>query len=141
MILNTATTYVRANWSWIRLVLVGIAFLLLVIFLVSQMQSCYSNYEINKNKEAINAEVGNAVNINANIANLQEQDIQKNAEIKQQVKEHEKIKTARQDQQKVTNRALDNVNVIRNTNFNNSSYSTANEARCEAYPDSAECSR
>jgi hypothetical protein len=110
--------------------IVGLIVLLLIITAVLSLfsESCGNwsfNRNVNKQKANINA-LENESNAIENIVNGQSVNY---ANAKEQTNE------ARNE----TNIALNNLNAVRNADYNGAGYANANSARCRAYPKSNGC--
>ncbi len=126
-----------------KIIFIGAAcFVVLLIFLwvIAYIQNWSFNSGIKQDQNQVNALTNQAQQINANIANLHEQDAVKREQIKQLEQKRSQTRHDYENSKTTTNQALSNANAIRNGNYTNSSANDGERARCEAYPSDPGCS-
>jgi thiol:disulfide interchange protein len=96
---------------------------------------------LEKEQQNVNALTNQAQNINVTIANLKQQEFEKQVEVNGALANLDQARKETDEAQEIANQALDNVNAARNGNFNGTSTDDANSARCRAFPNSADCRR
>lgn len=96
---------------------------------------------LEKSQANVNALVNKVQEINANIANLKQQEFETQVEANAERANVNAIRKEVDEAQNTANQALDNLNAARNGNFNGVSTDDGNAARCRAFPESSECRR
>lgn len=118
-----------------------IALLVLLAFVITQSQSCLTQRSFDKAKANINAAQQEANAINSNIQELILKEVEAKANVNAAEKDLERIQDEVDEANKKSDEAVNNVGVIVNRNYSNTSTDSANAARCRAFPDSPECKR
>lgn len=131
--------FFTTNKKLLTIVAACIVGLGLLFYLLFYIDSCGFNRGINTDKNAINTLTNQIPQINANIANLDQQSAIKRTEINAQANEKAKITTKRHEAEVATNNSLANVSTVSNSNFSNTSTNDFYNALCDAYPNAPDC--
>lgn len=132
-----------------RIILITLLLILVIgsiAFLFAKCDNYLFQRGVDKDKKAVNEALQNINAINSQITNLKEQADQQ-VIIVNQAKENlnaskEETNEARENTNRFileTNKELENLRIIQNHDFNNTSFRDSNSARCDAFPDSKEC--
>lgn len=131
--------WIKTNWR-ISAGIAGTIVLIIVICVFAlNIEKCSFNSGIKKDDKAINAEVNTAVNINANLANLNVKIIEAQANANQANVDLQRIENEVNKAKEIGNQAAVNANNVANANYRGTNADDANAARCAAFPQSDEC--
>lgn len=119
--------------------LTSLGLLLLIFYVIMVIGNCEFKSSIQKGNEDINAQVQEATNINANIANLEIKKIETQANINAAVANLTVIQKEVTNAQENSNRAAGNVDNVNSRNYNGISPADADRERCRTFPDSFGC--
>jgi predicted transcriptional regulator len=133
-------------WTWVkdhkRLLLIALGLIVVLGLVFFTMDRCGKRAD-RKKLEAAKAEVQKlerqAVNINAGIANLKQQEFENQVEVNAARANLDQARKEVDEAEKIANQSLDNLNAVNNRNFNRTNADDGNRARCAAFPDSSEC--
>lgn len=118
--------------------IVGLA---LLFYVIAYVDSCHFNSGLNTGNTEISNLQNQASNINANIANLNEQEAIKRTEINSLENGRIIIIREKEHAAKNTNQSNSNLANVVNGNFNGTRPDAAYRALCAAYPDAPDCLR
>lgn len=115
----------------------GLAFAL-VLFSLFVVKQC-SDYQDRKDINGLNGNVNKLNNvaetINANLQNLNLQNVNQRILVNQLNQNYNAAKNDVDNAREVTNNALENVNRLNAMNYNNKTLTEAQKARCRAFPE------
>jgi biopolymer transport protein ExbB/TolQ len=137
--MNTVWKFITDHKKFFTILGACILGLLLLWGVIRFAESAWNQHKINQDYQNLNIAVQQASNINANLANLQQQYNQavNNASVSKQELSNirEQVNVAKVE----SNQAVANVEAVKNQVSNNVTVDQANAARCAAFPDSPEC--
>lgn len=111
----------------------------IIAYTVTYVDSCRFKSGIEKQKEEVNTLIKQSENINATIANLEQQKKEIDVKAAEANANLEVLKNETNKAQDETNKSLDNLNMVNSTNFNGTGLSEAERRRCKAYPNTDGC--
>jgi septal ring factor EnvC (AmiA/AmiB activator) len=132
---------IKKHWKLLALVVLAFALFGFLFFATDKISSWWNASKIEEAEQDLKVKEQEAANLNANIANLRQQEFEKQVEVNAARANLDVARKETDEAQKIADQALDNLNAVRNGNYSGTSTDDANRARCAAYPDSPECRR